>query len=271
MQLRRCGRGRGVHRHGREGLHERAHHGSARRVTLRRRAWGLPCRDWARLWPTSTPTACSTCASWNLRSRCSTAWLRSPPTRRPCVCARWRARRAGGTCCPSFAKWRAPRWRSPWQVVPRLPRFLPSEAWAVCNIRIEPGRTVEETFAELKRRCEPYDVELEMLLSNDPSPVSDSANDDFARVERAVNVAYPDVPVMPFLLSGWHRHQALHGAVPFVLAFHRASYRSAADRLHARGGRERGFGDVAARGRFLPRGSARRRREAIGGCHDAGN
>ena len=82
------------------------------------------------------------------------------------------------------------------------PNILPSEAWVVCNIRIEPGRTVEETFAELKRRCEPYDVELEMLLSNDPSPVSDSANDDFARVERAVNVAYPDVPVMPFLLSG---------------------------------------------------------------------
>lgn len=82
------------------------------------------------------------------------------------------------------------------------PNILPSEAWAVCNIRIEPGRTVEETFAELKRRCEPYDVELEMLLSNDPSPVSDSANDDFARVERAVHVAYPGVPVMPFLLSG---------------------------------------------------------------------
>ena len=61
---------------------------------------------------------------------------------------------------------------------------------------------MEETFAELKRRCEPYDVELEMLLSNDPSPVSDSANDDFARVERAVHVAYPGVPVMPFLLSG---------------------------------------------------------------------
>ncbi len=35
------------------------------------------------------------------------------------------------------------------------PNILPSEAWVVCNIRIEPGRTVEETFAELERRCGP--------------------------------------------------------------------------------------------------------------------
>lgn len=32
--------------------------------------------------------------------------------------------------------------------------------------------------------------------------MSDSSNADFARVERAVNAAYPGVPVMPFLLSG---------------------------------------------------------------------
>lgn len=82
------------------------------------------------------------------------------------------------------------------------PNVLPTEAWVVCNIRVECGRTVDEVMEALARRAEPYGIELEVMLANDPSPAASSQNADFKRVERAVGVAYPGVPVVPFMLSG---------------------------------------------------------------------
>lgn len=82
------------------------------------------------------------------------------------------------------------------------PNVLPTEAWVVCNVRIEPGRTVGEVMEALAKRAEPYGIELEEMMSNDPSPVSSSSSADFQRVKRAVGVAYPGVGVVPFMLSG---------------------------------------------------------------------
>lgn len=79
---------------------------------------------------------------------------------------------------------------------------IPQEAYVTCNIRIAPGETVDGTVKTLRTVADRHQIELEVLRSNEPSPVTDPAGAAFARVEQAIQNVWPGVGVLPFLLSG---------------------------------------------------------------------
>ena len=79
---------------------------------------------------------------------------------------------------------------------------IPQEAYVTCNIRIAPGETVDGTVKTLRTVADRHQIELEVLRSNEPSPVTDPAGAAFARVEQAIQKVWPGIGVLPFLLSG---------------------------------------------------------------------
>lgn len=79
-----------------------------------------------------------------------------------------------------------------------------------------------------------HQVELEVLRSNEPSPVTDPRGEAFVRVERAIQAAWPGTEVLPFLLSGGTDTKHFVSLCPNCLRF--TAYRISADqqvRCHA--------------------------------------
>ena len=76
---------------------------------------------------------------------------------------------------------------------------IPQEAYVICNIRVAPGETVAGAVAALQAVADRHQVELEVLRSNEPSPVTDPRGEAFVRVERAIQAAWPGTEVLPFL------------------------------------------------------------------------
>jgi len=71
------------------------------------------------------------------------------------------------------------------------------------------GTTVAFTMAGgsqaanvIPQEADRHQIELEVLRSNEPSPVTDPAGAAFARVEQAIQKVWSGVGVLPFLLSG---------------------------------------------------------------------
>ena len=111
---------------------------------------------------------------------------------------------------------------------------IPQEAYVICNIRVAPGETVAGAVAALQTVADRHQVELEVLRSNEPSPVTDPRGEAFARVERAIQAAWPGTEVLPFLLSGGTDTKHFVSLCPNCLRF--TAYRISADqqvRCHA--------------------------------------
>ena len=111
---------------------------------------------------------------------------------------------------------------------------IPQEAYVICNIRVAPGETVAGAVAALQAVADRHQVELEVLRSNEPSPVTDPRGEAFVRVERAIQAAWPGTEVLPFLLSGGTDTKHFVSLCPNCLRF--TAYRISADqqvRCHA--------------------------------------
>ena len=93
---------------------------------------------------------------------------------------------------------------------------------------------VAGAVAALQAVADRHQVELEVLRSNEPSPVTDPRGEAFVRVERAIKAAWPGTEVLPFLLSGGTDTKHFVSLCPNCLRF--TAYRISADqqvRCHA--------------------------------------
>lgn len=114
------------------------------------------------------------------------------------------------------------------------PNVIPQEAYVICNIRVAPGESVDAVVSALKTVADQYQVELEILRENEPSPVTDPKGEAFARVEQAIRASWPGIEVLPFLLSGGTDTKHFVGLCPNCLRF--TAYKISADqqrRCHA--------------------------------------
>ena len=72
----------------------------------------------------------------------------------------------------------------------------------MCNVRIAPGSSVKDVMQAMGAIGAQYQVELELLRNNEPSPVTNAGSEAFRKVERAIARALPGVEALPSLLSG---------------------------------------------------------------------
>ena len=83
-----------------------------------------------------------------------------------------------------------------------VPNVVPREAWAVCDVRLAPGRTAESACETLETIAKRHDVEVTLNKSTPPSPVSDTNGHAYAQVKRAISSVYPEAEPRAVLLSG---------------------------------------------------------------------
>ncbi len=75
-----------------------------------------------------------------------------------------------------------------------------ASARANLNVRIAPGESVSSVVAHLRRAIDDDEVDLRIVASDEPSPISPSDGPQFEAVRDAVGAAYPDAVVTPYVM-----------------------------------------------------------------------
>ena len=77
---------------------------------------------------------------------------------------------------------------------------LPAEAYLISNMRLNPADTVESATEYLKKTVNDPSVEIEVLESFQPSPVSETGCESWDKVACAVAHTWPGCIVSPYLM-----------------------------------------------------------------------
>ena len=77
---------------------------------------------------------------------------------------------------------------------------IPAEASLVSNMRLNPMDTVESAVAYLKKTVNDPSVEIEVLESNEPSPISQVDCDSYRKVAAAVAATWEGCVTSPYLM-----------------------------------------------------------------------
>lgn len=77
---------------------------------------------------------------------------------------------------------------------------IPAEAKLVCNMRLNPADTVEGAKAYLKKVVNDDSVEITVLESFEPSPISETGCESWDKVASAVSQTWPGCIVSPYLM-----------------------------------------------------------------------
>lgn len=77
---------------------------------------------------------------------------------------------------------------------------LPAEAWMISNMRLNPADSVESATQYLKKTIADDSVEMEVLESFQPSPISETGCESWDKVATAVAQTWPGCIVSPYLM-----------------------------------------------------------------------
>jgi len=80
--------------------------------------------------------------------------------------------------------------------------IIPQEAYVTANMRFIPHQKVKESLAVLERLAAKYDLELENLGCDDPSPSLDLQGRAFRLTEKAIERTFPGLPASPYIVTG---------------------------------------------------------------------
>ncbi|MDR2257466.1 MAG: M20/M25/M40 family metallo-hydrolase [Arthrobacter sp.] len=93
---------------------------------------------------------------------------------------------------------------------------LAARASAVLNLRLAPWDSVDGALARLRRVIRDRRVELEVLESNDPSPVSDPHAAQLELLREALAVSHPHADLAPYVTLAATDARRFHGVSPNV-------------------------------------------------------
>jgi carboxypeptidase PM20D1 len=98
---------------------------------------------------------------------------------------------------------------------------LPIHARAVVNFRILPGETVESVQARVRRTIDDPRIEIGLHegFEVDPSPISSTEAESFARLKQTIRQVFPEAIVSPYLVGGATDSRYYTGLTPNVYRF----------------------------------------------------
>ena len=82
------------------------------------------------------------------------------------------------------------------------PNVLPEEASVVANLRFIRHQNREKSLAKIKKVAEKYDVEMEVLYSQDCSPVADTKTRGFQYIQQCIERNFEGVHVAKYIMTG---------------------------------------------------------------------
>ena len=96
---------------------------------------------------------------------------------------------------------------------------IPKEPYLIANLRTSVHQSCEESLAVLKKYGKKYDLEFEVLLQRDASPVSNIHSKEYAFIESCIHKHFPDVGVAPYLIMGGTDCRHFHALTETALRF----------------------------------------------------
>jgi len=99
------------------------------------------------------------------------------------------------------------------------PNVIPKEPYLIANLRCSVHQNCEESLNVLKKYGEKYDLDFEVLLQRDASPVSDIHSAAYGYVEKTIKAHFPDAGVAPYLIMGGTDCRHFHALTDTALRF----------------------------------------------------
>ncbi|MFZ3454587.1 M20/M25/M40 family metallo-hydrolase [Arthrobacter sp. 7Tela_A1] len=96
---------------------------------------------------------------------------------------------------------------------------LATRASAVANVRIAPGESIESVLDRMRKIIRDPKVVLRVVEGTEPSPVSSTANAQFAALEEAIGEVFPDAIAAPYIMMGGTDSRRFSGICKAVYRF----------------------------------------------------
>ena len=79
---------------------------------------------------------------------------------------------------------------------------IPKEPYLVANLRTGAHQNCKESLAVMKKYADKHELEIEVLLQRDASPVSNIHSREYAYLEHTICNHFPDVGIAPYIIMG---------------------------------------------------------------------
>ena len=96
---------------------------------------------------------------------------------------------------------------------------IPKEPYLIANLRTSVHQTCAQSLEVLKKYGKKYDLEFEVLLQRDASPVSDIHSKEYGFITDCIRKQFPDVGISPYLIMGGTDCRHFHALTETALRF----------------------------------------------------
>ena len=96
---------------------------------------------------------------------------------------------------------------------------IPKEPYLIANLRTSVHQGCAESLSVIKKYAAKYDLEVEVLLQRDASPISNIHSAEYAYVEKSVREHFPDIGITPYVIMGGTDCRHFHALTETALRF----------------------------------------------------
>lgn len=96
---------------------------------------------------------------------------------------------------------------------------IPKEPYLVANLRTSVHQGCEASLAVMKKYAKKYDLDIEVIMQRDASPVSNIHSREYAYVCDCVRRQFPDVGIAPYIIMGGTDCRHFHALTENALRF----------------------------------------------------
>lgn len=96
---------------------------------------------------------------------------------------------------------------------------IPKEPYLVANLRTSVHQGCDASLAVLEKYARKYDLQIEVLMRRDASPVSNIHSAEYAYVESCIREQFPDVGTAPYIIMGGTDCRHFHALTENALRF----------------------------------------------------
>ena len=97
---------------------------------------------------------------------------------------------------------------------------IPKEPYLIANLRTSVHQNCRQSLAVLQKYADKYDLELEVLMQRDASPISNIHSAEYAYLTDCIAKQFPDVGISPYVIMGGtdcrHFHALTENAIRFA-------------------------------------------------------
>lgn len=96
---------------------------------------------------------------------------------------------------------------------------IPKEPYLVANLRTSVHQSCKDTLTVLQKYADKYNLQLEVLLQRDASPVSNIHSKEYSYVTDCIRKHFPDVGIAPYVIMGGTDCRHFHALTENALRF----------------------------------------------------